>query len=394
MPLSLLFSLLALITITFSSCAKEATDPSQPTVGSDQSIPTIGQPTKMMTSTPVVIGSDLSTLGVTLEPTNEVSVATNEPTPTITSQISNTVPLTLSLQVIANVSLQAFTQSTMEQSIVSIDYEEGDGQLTSGQIVITNPERTQITVLSGYLISQGLYIRWSPTGNYLAFTAKQEYQELFVVDMHSGDIIQITSGEGIEMTPSWSPDETKLAFATFVSGSGQIHVFDFVTKKLSQLTDEGSNSSPDWSPDGERILYSHTPKGINHTADIYVMNADGTEKKVLLSDGAFNDEARWSPDGKYIAYSQQWLGAGFRSHVYIMQSSGANSRALVTVSSPLVNQWQPIWMEDSRTLLFEAKDLDSGVCQFVVGNVSSDKGVLVSEGECVRFFDLHIWHLP
>ena len=64
------------------------------------------------------------------------------------------------------------------------------------------------------------------------------------------------------------------------------------------------------------------------------------------------------------------------------------------VSNAGINQSQPVWMEDSRTLLFEAKDLDSGVCQFVVGNVSSDKGVLVSEGECVRFFDLHIWHLP
>ena len=115
---------------------------------------------------------------------------------------------------------------------------------------------------------------------------------------------------------------------------------------------------------------------------------------MLLSDGAFNSEARWSPDGKYIAYSQKWLGGRFRSRIYVMQSSGANPRPLVIVSNAGINQSQPVWMEDSRTLLFESKDPASYMCQFVIGNVSSDKGVFVSEGECVRFFDLHIWHLP
>ena len=56
---------------------------------------------------------------------------------------------------------------------------------------------------------------------------------------------------------------------------------------------------PAWSPDGSRIAFASTRDG---NFEIYVMNADGSNQTRLTNNAAADDQPAWSPDGTRIAF--------------------------------------------------------------------------------------------
>ena len=80
---------------------------------------------------------------------------------------------------------------------------------------------------------------------------------------------------------------------------------------MTQLTDtpDGNEFAPAWSPDGTQIVYDFTPEGEN--GFIWVMNADGTNKRPLTTHSENDAYPSFSPDGTQILFSsargrQQW----------------------------------------------------------------------------------------
>ena len=67
------------------------------------------------------------------------------------------------------------------------------------------------------------------------------------------------------------------------------------------VEDDGEDEDPAWSPDGSRIAFATTREG---TFFIYVMNADGTDARRLATGSAVEHDPTWSPDGRYIAFAR------------------------------------------------------------------------------------------
>jgi dipeptidyl aminopeptidase/acylaminoacyl peptidase len=89
-----------------------------------------------------------------------------------------------------------------------------------------------------------------------------------------------------------------------------IYIYDIPSHKLTQITSgDYDYSSPDWSPDDKWITFASNrteiPDG-NYNEDIWVVAADSTDKgqtirKLTTSPGE-DGSPKWSPDGEWIAY--------------------------------------------------------------------------------------------
>lgn len=123
----------------------------------------------------------------------------------------------------------------------------------------------------------------------------------------------------------------------------EVYVVDSPGSRPRKLT---AGSHPAWSPDGSRLAFctddDPAAKNDRWTGQIGVINADGSESKVLTAvpgGACFPD---WSPDGKHIAFTGF---GGKQPELYVMDSDGQNAVAITP-------GYAPRWSPDGKVLLF------------------------------------------
>lgn len=99
--------------------------------------------------------------------------------------------------------------------------------------------------------------------------------------------------KGYLIDPSWSPNGQLLAFSwRRPSGNYDIYIMDVATQQIIEITrDAGRNERPSWAPDGRHIVFESTRNG---TRQIWAMLADGTQAHQLTTVG-HNESPNWSP---------------------------------------------------------------------------------------------------
>jgi hypothetical protein len=103
------------------------------------------------------------------------------------------------------------------------------------------------------------WLSWSSTGDRLAYFARTEKsRSLIMQDILTGDVkdrIEMRTLDEPE-SPDYSPDGKKVVFAALQNGTGDIFVVDLATRQITNLTnDPFADSAPTWSPDGQSIVY-------------------------------------------------------------------------------------------------------------------------------------------
>jgi TolB protein len=90
---------------------------------------------------------------------------------------------------------------------------------------------------------------WSPAPyNEIAYTARTGPGfDLKVLNIASGEIRQITFGEGSNESPAWAPNGRHMAFTSTRGGRTQVFTVDRDGKNVRQITREGNNFTPNWS---------------------------------------------------------------------------------------------------------------------------------------------------
>ena len=86
-----------------------------------------------------------------------------------------------------------------------------------------------------------------------------------------------------------------IAFTSEREGNAEIYIMNADGSNPQRLTnDPAYDAWPVWSPDGSHIAFTSTRNG---EADIYVMDADGSNLRRLTYDDAIDIWPDWSPDG-------------------------------------------------------------------------------------------------
>ena len=145
---------------------------------------------------------------------------------------------------------------------------------------------------------------WSPDGTRIVFTrlntlaSPKGMQALFV--MHSdGSHVRRLSPWGLNAgAADWSPDGQLIVFQSCREGcpgrTSQVLTVHPDGTHLAKLTAEGRNIEPSWSPDGRRIVFGHQPGvGSNAFADLYEMDADGSNPMPVVQTDLWESEPNW-----------------------------------------------------------------------------------------------------
>jgi len=199
---------------------------------------------------------------------------------------------------------------------------------------------------------------WSPDGAKIAFTRNHA---IYVMNADGTGLTRLTSDAVFVGGPAWSPDGQRIAFAELNGGVWVVQADGTNPHLLS------GGYQPAWSPDGSKIAFTSGRVG-DGSAEIYVMNADGSAPSNLTAPGSqFGDVGpAWSPDGKKLAFSRLWCGAYdeayqcelFDYFVVVMNADGSGGRLVVdlpgTTPGDAGPSPDPAWSPDgSRIALVE-----------------------------------------
>jgi dipeptidyl aminopeptidase/acylaminoacyl peptidase len=285
---------------------------------------------------------------------------------------------------------------------------------------------------------------WSPDGRRLAFLGRRgAADQLFVLDVASGDTMQLTSvAEGVT-SPAWSPDGSRIAFLGTVIGDPDSVVDDprppesreqvrrspvaRIARRLdykhdglgyvdgryhhlfvvpaaggpaTQLTDGAWDvTGYDWSPGGTSLVAagnSDPGADLRRELNLYLIDLDGKRDK--LTGGFYLSSPAWSPRGDFVAFvAPNGLSAGLLERLWIVPAAGGPARCLtvgldLAVGDSVITDTRAghgvrlSWSEDGERIYFPSSS--SGI----TGIYSTDLegNVRIEVGGQRRIFDFDV----
>ncbi len=228
---------------------------------------------------------------------------------------------------------------------------------------------------------------WAPNGDSVAFVSQSSEADAEIIRATADGAEQnrVATSPGMNRQHVWSPDSVRIAFVSDRSGSEQIWHLSVDGSDLRQLTQDSEGVAlGHWSPDGASLLFStaeppgivmRNPDGVNverltehpdesprwspkgdmiafvspgddGLRDIYVMNADGRERRALTQNDGDNYGPRWSPDGKRICYVSTTDGD---AEIFVMDADGNNQEQLTRNEA---EESTPVWSPDGKRIAF------------------------------------------
>jgi Tol biopolymer transport system component len=177
---------------------------------------------------------------------------------------------------------------------------------------------------------------------------------------------------------SISPDGTRIAFVRIWpddENSTVVAILDLASHEVTELEStrttngsadercwlstrcQGMDDTPRWSPDGTRLVFARqvmSPEpGSNWTsAAVYVVNADGSELRRVTPEGWYAFDASWSPDGAALAFvnleqivdDDRTSVAEHRTDIHTVRADGGQMRQLTHDGS----SFRPAWTADGQ----------------------------------------------
>lgn len=192
-------------------------------------------------------------------------------------------------------------------------------------IFVANPDGTGLTQLT----DTGAYdaeATISPVGDRIVFTSTRDGDlELYSMALDGSDVRRLTNSEGYDGGAFFSPDGSRIGFRAHYPTSEEelqdyrsllaedlirpsvvdLYVMDADGSNKVRLTDNGAaNFAPFWHPDGRRLIFSSNMLDSRGRAfDLFLIGDDGNGLERVTTYEDFDGFPMYSPDGRFLVWA-------------------------------------------------------------------------------------------
>jgi uncharacterized protein YjdB len=187
--------------------------------------------------------------------------------------------------------------------------------------------------------------------------------------------------------PAPSPDGSRIAYVTDRDGNAEIYLMNADGTNPQRLTNTpATEGSPSWTPDGAKIVFASNVAGTTTgTFHIWIMNADGSGQRQLTQGTTSDFQPAVSPDGKTIAFTTDRDG-GSNYNIYLMNPDGSNPRQF---TKDLVPETNPVWLADGQLAYLLQEPGKTLISRVMRANVATGEATQISPvGLAVSDFDI------
>ena len=154
---------------------------------------------------------------------------------------------------------------------------------------------------------------WAPDDRSIVFTSDREGSaDLFRVNPDGSGLDRLTDDPAYDDQAAFSPDGRRLVFVSSRDGGfAHLWTMDLQTRRATRLTSgDGGDFRPSWSPDGAWIAFS-SDRGSTlpfahgrwehlQIVDLYVVRTDGSGLKRISQHGGFCGSPKWAQDSRHV----------------------------------------------------------------------------------------------
>lgn len=209
----------------------------------------------------------------------------------------------------------------------------------------------------------------SPDGEWIVFWSVGRQEDMYVARQDGTELRKITDDAFKDRYPDWSPDGKSIIFHSNRGGKMEIWSVRPDGSGLQRVSDVAFDVYfPIWSPDQARIA-------VTSDTDSFILDVSGKlptkkfqELPPLEKTNLFQAHS-WSPDGKYLAGDGVRPDASVMNGLFLYSFDSGKFEKLVD-AEPLREGCNPLWLADSRTLLYTNKVSNNRNDIFLIDRIS------------------------
>ena len=191
------------------------------------------------------------------------------------------------------------------------------------------------------------------------------YIFLYRYDLATHNLTRLVVGDGLSQQSVWSPDSKRIAYLDNLDNgpTRDIFIIDADGSNKVQLTESAElETSLSWSPDSARLAFSYRQSASSVQHGLAILDlATGTVTRLYDSPQRIGDVA-WSPDGARIAFSMI-DGFGGASSIYTIHPDGTH---LTRLNGAARHNIMPRWSPDASLISFSARESNGSYGLYVM----------------------------
>lgn len=191
------------------------------------------------------------------------------------------------------------------------------------------------------------------------------YMNIYSANIDGSDLTPLTHGPAYHAECAFSPDGTKIVFASNQSGTMNLYVMDADGGSLRQIThtNYSYNGGPFFSPDGKQIVF-RSDRELAGYLQIFTIAVDGTNEKQHTHNHSVNWAPFWHPDGKNIVFTKS-VGSEHRYELFLLHVDTGQE---VRLTDNPAFDGLPVFNNQGTKIMWTSKRGQDKTCQIFIAD--------------------------